>query len=52
LQTLQQRDNTLIEGAIEYDLAGGADSLTDPEDKKPEEAPKPPETAPKPEPKK
>jgi general secretion pathway protein D len=49
LQTLQQRDNTLIEGAIEYDLAGGADSLTDPEDKKPEPetAPKPPETAPK-----
>lgn len=50
LQTLQQRDNTLIEGAIEYDLAGGADSLSDPEDKKPEEAPKPPETAPAPTP--
>jgi general secretion pathway protein D len=42
LQSLQQREQGVVEGAIEYDLKGGADDMTDPD------APKPPETTPAP----
>ena len=45
LQSLQARDLGVVEGAVEYQLKGGADDLTDPdappppEEKKPEEKP-------------
>ena len=50
LQGLELRDATVIEGAIEYDLAGGADGLEDGENPKPEAPKTAPQTQPAPAP--
>jgi general secretion pathway protein D len=46
LQSLQQRDQGVVEGAIEYDLKGGADDLEDGETPKAPETPPAPQTQP------
>ncbi|HUQ07053.1 MAG TPA: type II secretion system secretin GspD [Kofleriaceae bacterium] len=51
LQSLQQRDQGVVEGAVEYNLKGGADDMEDPDAPKPEtkpETPPAPQTQPAP----